>query len=178
MSVAKMYKARAVLSSFTPFAPRLCGGERFSSWLVRSHPLNRTSQIIVAAGPSRKYAGKAATEPFLNGSTTSYVEEMYNAWLQDPHSVHVSWDAFFRNSTAGAAPGLAYQAPPSLASNYSQVPLGSLLPALGGSSQIGQVPVNEKIIDDHLAVQAIIRSYQFIGGICFESPPPNGENLN
>jgi len=34
-----------------------------------------------------------------------------------------------------------------------------LLP-LGGGTQLGQAPVNEKIIDDHLAVQAIIRSYQ------------------
>lgn len=69
-----------------------------------------------------------------------------------------SWDSFFRNSTAGAAPGLAYQAPPSLAPSHNQVPLGALLPLAG--SQIGQSPLNEKIIDDHLAVQAIIRSYQ------------------
>ena len=60
---------------------------------------------------------------------------------------------------AGAAPGTAYQAPPSLAPSYNQVPLGALLP-LGGGSQLGQMPVNEKTIDDHLAVQAIIRSYQ------------------
>ncbi|XP_034950533.1 2-oxoglutarate dehydrogenase, mitochondrial isoform X1 [Chelonus insularis] len=158
-----MYKARVVFSSLTPLAPRVCGGERFASWLVGSNSLSRTSQVFVAVEPSRRYASKVATEPFLNGSTSSYVEEMYNAWLQDPQSVHVSWDAFFRNSTAGAGPGLAYQAPPSLASNYNQVPLGSLLPALGGSSQVGQVPVNEKIIDDHLAVQAIIRSYQIRG---------------
>ncbi|XP_014295482.1 2-oxoglutarate dehydrogenase complex component E1 isoform X4 [Microplitis demolitor] len=158
-----MYKARAVFSSLTPLAPRVCGGERFASWLVRYSPTVRTPQSIATVEPTRKFASKVATEPFLNGSSSSYVEEMYNAWLQDPSSVHVSWDSFFRNSTAGAAPGFAYQAPPSLAPSYNQVPLGSLLPALGGSSQIGQVPVNEKIIDDHLAVQAIIRSYQIRG---------------
>ncbi|XP_034950534.1 2-oxoglutarate dehydrogenase, mitochondrial isoform X2 [Chelonus insularis] len=166
-----MYKARVVFSSLTPLAPRVCGGERFASWLVGSNSLSRTSQVFVAVEPSRRYASKVATEPFLNGSTSSYVEEMYNAWLQDPQSVHVSWDAFFRNSTAGAGPGLAYQAPPSLASNYNQVPLGSLLPALGGSSQVGQVPVNEKIIDDHLAVQAIIRSYQARGHLVADLDP-------
>ncbi|XP_057325101.1 2-oxoglutarate dehydrogenase complex component E1 isoform X4 [Microplitis mediator] len=158
-----MYKARAVFSSLTPLAPRVCGGERFASWLVRYSPTVRTPQSIATAEPARRFSSKVATEPFLNGSSSSYVEEMYNAWLQDPSSVHVSWDSFFRNSTAGAAPGFAYQAPPSLAPSYNQVPLGSLLPALGGSSQIGQVPVNEKIIDDHLAVQAIIRSYQIRG---------------
>ncbi|XP_071857855.1 oxoglutarate dehydrogenase Nc73EF isoform X3 [Bombus fervidus] len=155
-----MYKARTLFSTLAPLAPRMCRPERFASWLVRSHPLTRTTQVI-ATEPIRKY-NKVATEPFLNGSSSTYVEEMYNAWLQDPHSVHVSWDSFFRSSTAGAAPGLAYQAPPSLAPSHNQVPLGALLP-LGGGTQLSQIPVNEKIIDDHLAVQAIIRSYQIRG---------------
>ncbi|KAK9299313.1 hypothetical protein QLX08_007660 [Tetragonisca angustula] len=155
-----MYKARTVFSTLAPLAPRMCRPERFASWLVRSHPLTRTTQVIVTES-IRKYS-KVATEPFLNGSSSSYVEEMYNAWLQDPHSVHVSWDSFFRSTTAGAAPGLAYQAPPSLAPSHNQVPLGALLP-LGGGGQLSQIPINEKIIDDHLAVQAIIRSYQIRG---------------
>ncbi|XP_011873005.1 PREDICTED: 2-oxoglutarate dehydrogenase, mitochondrial isoform X4 [Vollenhovia emeryi] len=156
-----MYKARTIFSTLAPLAPRVCGPERYASWVVRSHPLTRTSQVIFTE-PARRYNSRAATEPFLNGSSSNYVEEMYNAWLQDPNSVHVSWDSFFRNSTAGAAPGFAYQAPPSLAPSYNQVPLGALLP-LGGGTQLGQAPVNEKIIDDHLAVQAIIRSYQIRG---------------
>ncbi|KAL6422029.1 hypothetical protein ACFW04_010845 [Cataglyphis niger] len=156
-----MYKARTVFNTLAPLAPRICGPERYVSWVVRSHPLTRTSQVIFTES-ARKYNSRAATEPFLNGSSSSYVEEMYNAWLQDPHSVHVSWDSFFRNSTAGAAPGLAYQAPPCLAPSHNQVPLGALLP-LSGGTQLGQAPVNEKIIDDHLAVQAIIRSYQIRG---------------
>lgn len=84
-----MYKARAVFSSLTPLAPRVCGGERFASWLVRSNPTIRTSKVIVGVEPARRFASKVATEPFLNGSSSSYVEEMYNAWLQDPSSVHV-----------------------------------------------------------------------------------------
>ncbi|XP_014613689.1 PREDICTED: 2-oxoglutarate dehydrogenase, mitochondrial isoform X5 [Polistes canadensis] len=164
-----MYKARTMLNTLVPLAPRVCGPERFASWLVRSHPLARTTQTIVAT-PARKYNSRVATEPFLNGSTSSYVEEMYNAWLQDPHSVHVSWDSFFRSSTAGAGPGLAYQAPPSLAPSHNQVPLGALLP-LGGGSQISQMPINEKIIDDHLAVQAIIRSYQARGHLVADLDP-------
>ncbi|XP_018300415.1 2-oxoglutarate dehydrogenase, mitochondrial isoform X5 [Mycetomoellerius zeteki] len=164
-----MYKARTVFSTLAPLAPRICGPERYASWVVRSHPLTRTSQLIFTE-PARKYNSRVATEPFLNGSTSSYVEEMYNAWLQDPNSVHVSWDSFFRNSTAGAAPGFAYQAPPSLAPSYNQVPLGALLP-LGGGTQLGQAPVNEKIIDDHLAVQAIIRSYQARGHLVADLDP-------
>lgn len=75
-----------------------------------------------------------------------------------------SWDSFFRNSTAGAAPGQAYQPPPSLAApGRNQVPVTSIAPYLGGSGAValgGQI--NEKVIDDHLAVQAIIRSYQVL----------------
>ncbi|XP_031370653.1 2-oxoglutarate dehydrogenase, mitochondrial isoform X3 [Apis dorsata] len=164
-----MYKARTVFSTLTPLAPRMCKPERFASWLVRSHPLTRTTQVIVAKS-AKKYSNRVATEPFLNGSSSSYVEEMYNAWLQDPHSVHVSWDSFFRSSTAGAAPGLAYQAPPSLAPSHNQVPLGALLP-LGGSTQLSQIPITEKIIDDHLAVQAIIRSYQARGHLVADLDP-------
>ncbi|XP_043787288.1 2-oxoglutarate dehydrogenase, mitochondrial isoform X4 [Apis laboriosa] len=165
----KMYKARTVFSTLTPLAPRMCKPERFASWLVRSHPLTRTTQVMVAKS-AKKYSNRVATEPFLNGSSSSYVEEMYNAWLQDPHSVHVSWDSFFRSSTAGAAPGLAYQAPPSLAPSHNQVPLGALLP-LGGSTQLSQIPITEKIIDDHLAVQAIIRSYQARGHLVADLDP-------
>ncbi|XP_029663288.1 2-oxoglutarate dehydrogenase, mitochondrial isoform X1 [Formica exsecta] len=171
-----MYKARTVFSTLAPLAPRICGPERYASWVVRSHPLTRTSQVIfvqcteIATDSTLKCNNRVTTEPFLNGSSSSYVEGMYNAWLQDPRSVHVSWDSFFRNSTAGAPPGLAYQAPPSLAPCYNQVPLGTLLP-FGGGPQLGQTPVSEKIIDDHLAVQAIIRSYQARGHLVADLDP-------
>lgn len=165
-----MYKARTVFSRLAPLAPNICGPERYASWVVRSHPLTRTSQVIFTEATKREYSSTVSNEPFLNGSSSSYVELMYNAWLQDPTSVHVSWDSFFRNSTAGAAPGFAYQAPPSLAPSHNQVPLGSLLGSLGGT-QIGQMPVNEKIIDDHLAVQAIIRSYQARGHLVADLDP-------
>lgn len=29
-----------------------------------------------------------AQEPFLNGSSSNYVEEMYLSWKEDPKSVH------------------------------------------------------------------------------------------
>lgn len=63
-----------------------------------------------------------------------------------------SWDAYFRSNT--------YCAPPSFAPQQkNHVPLSSLAPMLGGGALAGAEP-DEKIIDDHLAVQAIIRSYQ------------------
>lgn len=63
-----------------------------------------------------------------------------------------SWDAYFRNNT--------YCAPPSLAPlQRNHVPLSQIAPFMGGAGLAGVEP-DEKIIDDHLAVQAIIRSYQ------------------
>jgi 2-oxoglutarate dehydrogenase E1 component len=106
-----------------------------------------------------KTYNSAAAEPFLNGSSTAYVEEMYNAWLRDPASVHASWDAYFRSNSYSSPPTLA---PPTKnhipASQFSGSSLPSVGGAAGGLALGGRV--DDKLIDDHLAVQAIIRSYQ------------------
>uniref|UniRef100_A0AAY4ATS3 2-oxoglutarate dehydrogenase complex component E1 n=1 Tax=Denticeps clupeoides TaxID=299321 RepID=A0AAY4ATS3_9TELE len=67
----------------------------------------------------RCYTAPVAAEPFLNGTSSNYVEEMYYAWLEDPKSVHKSWDIFFRNANAGAPPGMAYQSPPPVGETLS-----------------------------------------------------------
>ncbi|PNF19902.1 2-oxoglutarate dehydrogenase, mitochondrial [Cryptotermes secundus] len=167
-----MHRVRTVLNNLVPLAPLIhnaVGPEGFASWLLRSG--NASCTVMVSS--TRHYNAPVQTEPFLNGSSSAYVEEMYNAWLADPKSVHVSWDSFFRNSTAGAAPGQAYQPPPSLAApGRNQVPVTSIAPYLGGSGAPalgGQI--NEKVIDDHLAVQAIIRSYQARGHLVADLDP-------
>ncbi|XP_019619955.1 PREDICTED: 2-oxoglutarate dehydrogenase, mitochondrial-like isoform X1 [Branchiostoma belcheri] len=111
------------------------------------------------AQPARLLATSVQQESFLNGSSSNYVEEMYLAWLEDPKSVHKSWDIFFRNAQRGAAPGQAYQSPP---------PMPAMMPVQPVAWPMMPVPVpaatpeqmSGKVIDDHLAVQAIIRSYQ------------------
>jgi hypothetical protein len=49
--------------------------------------LSQLAKDFIAASSVKTY-NSAAAEPFLNGSSTAYVEEMYNAWLRDPASVH------------------------------------------------------------------------------------------
>lgn len=64
------------------------------SLLAVTHRL--TSTTAPTAGNSlgttkdqqQKTFSTAAAEPFLNGNSSAYVEEMYNAWLQNPSSVH------------------------------------------------------------------------------------------
>ena len=68
-------------------------------------------------------------------------------------STFQSWDVFFRNATAGAAPGEAYVSPYSL-------PAGAGLAAAPHVGAQQGSALDLKVIDDHLAVQAIIRSYQ------------------
>ncbi len=108
---------------------------------------------------NRPYMARAAQEPFLNGSSSVYVEEMYRAWLKDPNTVHKSWDAFFKSATAGVQPGLAYQSPPSLGVSTATAPQLQTTTALT-PSKTDATTVAQRDIDDHLSVQAIIRSYQ------------------
>uniref|UniRef100_A0A6I8NY47 2-oxoglutarate dehydrogenase complex component E1 n=1 Tax=Ornithorhynchus anatinus TaxID=9258 RepID=A0A6I8NY47_ORNAN len=103
----------------------------------------------------RCYSAPGAAEPFLSGTSSNYVEEMYYAWLENPKSVHKSWDIFFRNANAGAPPGTAYQSPP---------PLSSAMSVLGQAQALVQAQPNvDKLVEDHLAVQSLIRAYQIRG---------------
>ncbi|XP_026729993.1 2-oxoglutarate dehydrogenase, mitochondrial isoform X2 [Trichoplusia ni] len=157
-----MHRARVIFQ----ITNKVNSNDRFASWL-----LSKPQAAAVPVYTSRPKSSTAA-EPFLNGSSSAYVENMYNSWLTDPNSVHASWDAFFRNATAGAQPGSAYTAPPNLAPyGKHEVPLTSLVPAGGMPSIAAGSPINEKIIDDHLAVQAIIRSYQARGHLAADVDP-------
>ena len=37
---------------------------------------------------NRQYATLSAAEPFMNGSSSAYIEDMFEAWQKDPSSVH------------------------------------------------------------------------------------------
>ena len=41
-----------------------------------------------APAPPAAAAASVAAEPFLTGTSSSYVEEMYGQWVRDPTSVH------------------------------------------------------------------------------------------
>ncbi|XP_036671984.1 2-oxoglutarate dehydrogenase-like, mitochondrial isoform X2 [Drosophila suzukii] len=141
-----MHRAHTAFSlALSPMAHK-----NFATWLLKSGSSQQMAKVTAAAAV-RTY-NSAAAEPFANGSTASYVEEMYNAWLRDPTSVHTSWDAYFRSNS--------YVSPPNLAPvQANTLPLTAF--NFGGAVS-GAAP-DSKTIDDHLAVQAIIRSYQIRG---------------
>lgn len=73
-------QAHGQTSWLTVWADRLVGSKpktssaKFGPFIARSGRIN--------------YATQAAAEPFLNGSSSVYLEEMYAAWQKDPNSVH------------------------------------------------------------------------------------------
>ncbi|XP_058983499.1 2-oxoglutarate dehydrogenase-like, mitochondrial isoform X1 [Musca domestica] len=148
-----MHRAKTAFNlAISPIAHK-----NFATWLLKGNN-KKIVHNAMAAAALRCY-NSAAAEPFANGTTASYVEEMYNAWLRDPSSVHTSWDAYFRNNSYCGPPNLAPQ-------QYNTLPAT----AFAGMAGVGAAP-DSKTIDDHLAVQAIIRSYQARGHLASELDP-------
>ncbi|KAM8828171.1 2-oxoglutarate dehydrogenase complex component E1 [Spinachia spinachia] len=121
---------------------------RLMTTVARLRPLGALSRWRPAAAATRTL--KTSAEPFLNGASSNYVDEMYYAWLENPGNVHQSWDGYFRNVAAGASPGAAYQRP---------APLDGPPVAPG----VGSGPSVQKLVEDHLAVHSLIRAYQVRG---------------
>jgi 2-oxoglutarate dehydrogenase E1 component len=41
-------------------------------------------------------------DSFANGTSSVYMDQMYEDWQRDPNSVHASWRAYFGNVEGGA----------------------------------------------------------------------------
>ena len=83
--LTKMYRARSVVKNLVPFLPAT-GHRRFATWLL-GPSLNRMSPSSYCL-MTRMYSSSLAAEPFMNGTSSTYIEDMYNSWLADPKSVH------------------------------------------------------------------------------------------
>ncbi|XP_034786351.1 2-oxoglutarate dehydrogenase-like, mitochondrial isoform X3 [Pan paniscus] len=95
-------------------------------------------------------SGPPATFPSSKGGGgSSYMEEMYFAWLENPQSVHKSWDSFFREASEEAFSGSAQPRPPSVVHE--------------SRSAVSSRTKTSKLVEDHLAVQSLIRAYQIRG---------------
>ena len=140
-----MMRASGLLRSQIAFASR------------RNLTINNVRRIPATASRA------VMAESFMNGSSSVYVEQMYDNWRSDPNSVHKSWDAYFRNVEAGAAPGQAFQAPPNLVPS-AQAGVVSYAAAPTSVTASGDIA---KAIQDHLKIQLLIRSYQVCLNIKF-----------
>ncbi|PVU94339.1 hypothetical protein BB560_005946 [Smittium megazygosporum] len=100
-----------------------------------------------------------------------YIEQMYEAYLKDPESVHVSWRSYFQNLDKGLPSAEAYTAPPNeLISGTAINPsIDSAQTLLGGQNEFAPSPslssadgVHGSVID-HLKVQLLVRAYEVRG---------------
>ncbi|KAK6044673.1 hypothetical protein COOONC_17822, partial [Cooperia oncophora] len=153
---------------------RLASPSRAATIAVRSSSSNVGKPPNPIAAPTtqvrqQSLASAVSSEPFMNATSSMYIEQMYSAWKADPKSVHASWDAYFRNVEGGAAPGQAYQAPPTA---YGAVGVPGVLPLIpgvpvgGGFTMPQMMPSPSKVpatgldssvqaISDHLKVQLL-----------------------
>eukprot|EP00158_Paraphelidium_tribonemae_P002586 Partr_v1_DN25496_c0_g1_i1_m53622 putative 2oxoglutarate dehydrogenase len=112
----------------------------------------------------RSFANRTRSTPdsssFLPGASGPYVEQMYEAWQQDPLSVHASWRAYFANVSSGKSSSASFQAPPAFTGGEDASPLASAGFAVG---DIGVSGGSSSDILDHLKVQLLVRAYQVRG---------------
>lgn len=90
-----MHRAQSVVNQLVPCVPTIVGRQKFATWLIgpKSRSLIRATQSLPVA--EHKYSTNVNQEQFLNGTSASYIEDMYNAWLADPKSVNVVSTFFF-----------------------------------------------------------------------------------
>ncbi|KAJ9149403.1 Alpha-ketoglutarate dehydrogenase complex subunit [Pleurostoma richardsiae] len=117
----------------------------------------------LALSAQRRHSSAIAGAPdpndnFLSGSTANYIDEMYLQWKQDPKSVHVSWQVYFKNMESGDMPmSQAFTPPPSLVPSASAV-----IPGLAAAgSGVGLAEGSD--VTNHLKVQLLVRAYQARG---------------
>ncbi|GAM19736.1 hypothetical protein SAMD00019534_029110 [Acytostelium subglobosum LB1] len=98
---------------------------------------------------------KELSESFLDGTSSNYVEDMYNSWKSDPSSVHNSWASFFQSADMETPVGEAYMSPPTLGTTAPVAASPSTGPVSGASSM--------KQVSDSMRLLLLIRAYQVRG---------------
>ncbi|KAF1936146.1 2-oxoglutarate dehydrogenase, E1 component [Clathrospora elynae] len=142
--------ARAGLSSLT--AP----SRSALSTCRRPLALSQRRDYAISANDTNK--GVDPNDSFLQGNTANYVDGMYMQWKQDPTSVHVSWQVYFRNMESGDMPvSQAFQPPPTIMSSPQVSTSGHSKPGMGMASAEGTDVMT------HLKVQLLVRAYQARG---------------
>uniref|UniRef100_A0A7E4USU5 2-oxoglutarate dehydrogenase, mitochondrial n=1 Tax=Panagrellus redivivus TaxID=6233 RepID=A0A7E4USU5_PANRE len=125
-----------------------------------AHVSRRTFSLSEARVKPVGASRNALSEGFMSGSSSVYIEQMYENWRSDPSSVHKSWDAYFRNVEAGAGPGQAFQPPPSL---VPATAAAGIVPSAAAGGAVATSGDFARTIQDHLKIQLLIRSYQTRG---------------
>ncbi|KAK9458682.1 thiamine diphosphate-binding protein [Lipomyces oligophaga] len=134
----------------------LLSNSRASTFVPR-YPL--VTRMLATAAP----ATANATDTFLDGSSANYIDEMYDAWKQDPTSVHISWQVYFKNMESnGVEPARAFIPPPTLV----PTPTDSV-PFIVAGAGLNASPD----VLNHLKIQLLVRAYQVRGHLKADLDP-------
>ena len=150
---------------------RLIAARHIFKSVINSNKFKHSNTIIQSSFSTTTTAVTSSpvqNTNFINGSSATYIEEVYEAWIQNPASVHKSWDIYFRTGS--------YQSPPTLGGSSQQnqqIQLSNINDILAFIQKHAQAPVanvplvpaspEEKLIEDHLRLYALIRAFQIRG---------------
>ncbi|AMD19684.1 HCL467Cp [Eremothecium sinecaudum] len=131
------------------------------SSVLRNSLRNRFSHTNGSFVSLRFSASSApAHDTFLSTSNVGYIEEMYTAWQKDPESVHVSWNAYFKNmGNLNIPASSAFTAPPTLIPTPTGPGVNPVMPMEGAALSAN---VDNSVLL-HLKVQLLCRAYQVRG---------------
>lgn len=141
---------------------RLCRASSAALRATRSSYSLSAARRPLAVSSQRRFKSALFNAPdsndnFLQGENANYIDEMYMQYKQDPKSVHVSWQIYFKNMESGNMPiSQAFQPPPNLVPTSSAVVTG-----LAAGAGVGLGEGSE--VDNHLKVQLLVRAYQARG---------------
>jgi 2-oxoglutarate dehydrogenase E1 component len=134
--------------------------------LITSHTPTKSiffsKRLPSAVISQKRYAAAVASAPdpndsFLSGNTANYIDEMYLQWKEDPTSVHVSWQVYFRNMESGDMPmSQAFTPPPTIV----PAPTGGAPGFMPGPDMVAGQGSD---VTNHLKVQLLVRAYQARG---------------
>ncbi|KAI9711155.1 MAG: 2-oxoglutarate dehydrogenase E1 component [Candelaria pacifica] len=118
---------------------------------ITTYGIQRRCYAIAAEDTDK---GVDPNDSFLQGNTANYVDAMYMQWKQDPSSVHISWQVYFKNMESGDMPtSQAFQAPPTIMPTSAGGVLQTFSPGMDQGSDTS----------NHLKVQLLVRAYQARG---------------
>ena len=127
----------------------------FPSLTTNTNSLLRSLLFSNRFSSSSSNSNPTNGDTFITGTSGNYIEEMHEAWLKDPASVHVSWQAYFKSLASGRTSQESFMAPGSSAQE-GILKLSSITANSNSAATLAS-------IQDHLKVQLMVRAYQVRG---------------
>jgi 2-oxoglutarate dehydrogenase E1 component len=119
----------------------------------------------------------STADSFANGTSSVYIDQMYEEWRHDPQSVHASWRSYFANVEAGSS--TPYQAPPNVGAtggagagaNLDEIVAALAARGVGGSSAGASTLEVKKAQSDAMKIMQLVRAFMTHGHISSDVDP-------